>query len=1056
MKRILFAVCFIMASLSTFAQTYTVKGRVKDSRGEDIIGAVVVLEGNTHYNAITNSEGKYSITIPSTAKNPVLNFSCLSYHSQSVKLDGASVKDVILEDDSEQLGEAVVVGYGSMRRSDLTGSVASVRMDENQASQAASLDKLLQGKVAGVQVVSNSAAPDAGVSVRIRGMSTFSGSTEPLYVVDGVILNTSASTSIMSTGVESSGSNDKSNELMGINPSDIASMEILKDASATAIYGSQGSNGVVLITTKSAQKDKPVVKLTLGMGASKRYKKMDVLDFWEWIDYRDAANPTSAADENRYYFADPIGKRGLLCEPIDWQDFVERTALSENVYLSVSGRPKKTAYWMSLGVNNTEGIIKQTGFTNYTMRLNLERELSKKVRIGVKTGLSYLDSDMTQGASAGTLTAASSMMRSMVSTAPRRLDEDETDELMEQAFISGPNKWLNDFQDKKYEIRVNPSAFIEYKMLPSLTFRSNIGADYRSIDQYKFRTIRISYSTTGSTGAKGHINQLYYNWSNMFMFNKKFGKHTISGTLGSEYSTNIRTSQTVEGWNIEQYKSLISSINSAPNASFSYSNSNNALMSFYIRSIYNYKDRHVITATYRADGSSKFRGENKWAFFPSFAYAWRASQEPWVKNMMPHVSVLKFRIGWGQVGNQSIGNYQTMQNYSNTLLPDHTPGNIFQANVGMYPSNISNPDLKWETSEQTNLGLDLGLFKGRVALTVDAYYKATKDLLQWKKIPAASGFTGLSMNYGNIENKGLEFSLETTPVKTKLVEWNLNGNISFNRNRVLSIGDADEGEEIWVAEGKKIKTSYFYGNAIGNSSYVASPLNIFIEGYPMGVFYGLKSDGIVQNGEEGIPISRNAPARQPGYIKYVDVNGDGYISEDDRIVIGDPNPDFTFGFGTSLGIGPFSLTVDFNGSWGNDIFNVNKVIDSDVRNITHNVLTEAYRRAWTPENGENYYPGLGKMETLDFNSVNDRYVEDGSYLRLASVALSFDVPFKKNTGFFVKGLNITFNANNLIFWTKYSGFDPDVNSFGSIQRMGADMGSYPGAREYNFRLNFTF
>ena len=283
MKKTIILICFILASISALAQTITIEGCIKDSRGEAIIGAVVVLEGNTKYNSVSDSEGKYSITIPASEKNPVLNVSCLSYRSQSIKLNGASVKDFILEDDTEQLGEAVVVGYGSMRRSDLTGSVASVRMDENKASQVPSLDKFLQGKAAGVQVISNSAAPDAGVSVRIRGMSTFSGTTEPLYVVDGVILNTSASTSIMSTGIESSGSNDKTNELIGINPKDIASIEILKDASATAIYGSQGSNGVVLITTKSAQKDKPVVKLTMGMGVSNRYKKMDVLDFWDWI-----------------------------------------------------------------------------------------------------------------------------------------------------------------------------------------------------------------------------------------------------------------------------------------------------------------------------------------------------------------------------------------------------------------------------------------------------------------------------------------------------------------------------------------------------------------------------------------------------------------------------------------------------------------------------------------------------------------------------------------------------------------------------------------------------
>ena len=1052
-KAILFIAGLILGTFLCGAQNYQIRGIVKDSHEEPVVGAVVMLEGNTKVTSVTDAAGKFSISVPSSAKNPVLNFSCLSFKDQSVALTGNDNLVIVMEDANEQLGEAVVVGYGSMRRSDLTGSVTSVKMDENMASQAASLDQFLQGKAAGVQVVSNSAAPGAGVSVRIRGMSTFSGSTEPLYVVDGVLLNTSASTTLMTADGAISDSNDKTNELMGINPQDIASIEILKDASATAIYGSQGANGVVLITTKSAQRDRPVVKLTLGAGMERRYKKMDVLSFEEYMDYVKVANPSF--DFSRIY-ADPLFRRGLLVEPVDWQDFVERDAWSENVYLSVSGRPKKTSYWFSVGANNKQGIIKKTGFRNYTIRLNLDRTISKKVKIGIKTGISYLDSDMTQGSSAGTHTASASMMRSMVVSRPFRYGANVTEEdELERIFLTGPDRWMKDYQENKMEIRVNPSAYLEWKIFPSLTFKSNLGADYRTINQYKFRSNRINYSTTGSIGAKGYVDQLYYNWSNMFMFNKKIGKHhNISGTLGSEYTSNNGTTQTVEGWNIEQYKALIASINSAPFTKFTYSNWDNALMSFYLRAIYNWHDRHVITATFRMDGSSKFQGANKWASFPSFAYAWRMSEESWFKESLPKVSMLKFRLGWGRVGNQSIRSYQTLQNFANTLYPDHSADNPLQANVGMYPSNIMNDKLKWETSEQFNGGIDFGLFKGRFTLSADAYQKITKDLLQYKWIPASSGFTGMWMNYGTIENKGLEFTLEAVPVKTRLIEWTVNGNISFNRNKVLAIGTEDEGEDIWVAEGKQAHASYFYGGKIGNSTYVTAPLNIFIEGYPMGVFYGLKSTGIVQNGETGTQIGDDGSPRPPGAINYIDANGDGYISENDRIIIGDPNPDFTFGFGTSLSIGKFTLSAEFNGSWGNDIFNINKVVDTHMTSYSTNVLKESYYRAWTPENGETFYPAIGAQESIDFNAVTSRFVEDGSYLRLANVSVSYDFPIKK-TGF-VKGVNLTVNGNNLIFWTKYSGMDPDVNSFGSVDRMGADMGSYPGARGYNFRLNLTF
>lgn len=1054
MKILSSIVAALMLPLLANAQDITIQGKVTSSEKEPIIGAVVMVDGSISYGVTTDNDGKYKLTFPSSIKNPVVSVSCIGYATIKQEVKKTAVINFVMEQDFLQLDQSVVVGYGSMRRSDLTGSVTSVKVDENQASQSSSVDRMLQGKAAGVQVITNSAAPDGGVSVRIRGMSTFNGSTEPLYVVDGILINSSQSDNVMTQGIESTGLNNSSSGLMGINPQDIASIEILKDASATAIYGSQGSNGVVLITTKNAIKDKPTVKLTVGTDISNRYKKMGMLDFNEYVDFVSIVQP----EYLKSIYNDPETKTSLKVQPMDWQDYVTRTAVSENVYLSVSGRPNRSNYWFSLGYNNTQGIVKKTGFQNFTIRLNLDRPLddAQKFRIGMKTGVSYLDSQMTQGASAGTLTGASSLMRSMIFTKPymQLPGIEEDDETTATYYLSGPDKWLEDYQNTKIEVRVTPSVFAEYKITGWLTFKSTLGADFRGTNQIMFKSSRINSNTEGSIGAKGKINYLYYNWNNTFSFNKSFKRfHTISGNAGVEYVSNGSYTETVQGWNIEQYKPLIESINSAPYSSFKNVQTNCTQLSFYLRAIYNYHDRYVLTSTFRTDGSSKFYGSNKWAFFPSFAFAWRMSEERWMKNV-PQISLLKLRVGWGQVGNQSISNYQTMQTYSDTRYPDHDPLNEAQNRVGIFPSNISNPNLKWETSEQTNVGLDLGLFKGRLAITIDAYYKYTKDLLQSKKIPYASGFTSMFVNLGNIENKGLEFSLETTPVKTRLFEFNLEGNISVNRNRVISIGSSSEGEDIWVGENNKIHANYFAGSKIGTSSYANYPLNMFIEGYPMGVFYGLISTGVIQEGEQGTPIGAGAAPREPGYLNYVDVNGDGYISDTDRVIIGDPNPDFTFGFGATFSIWRFSLGLNFNGSYGNDIYNVNKVCDTDVRTVTSNITRDCYYNAWTPENKKTEYPGLGKMEQIDYGSITNRYVEDGSYLRLANVSLAFDVPLKNTK--VVKALNIAVNAQNLYFWTKYSGWDPDVNSFGSVYRMGADMGSYPGARAFNFRLNFTF
>lgn len=1056
--RILFIVCALLVPSVLVAQEKVkVEGKVLDQSGNPVPGAVVVVNGNLSAAAMTDENGHYTLTFNESSNKTSLTVTCIGYTDWTEKLNGRAVVDFVLTEDAELLEESVVVGYGSMRRSDLTGAVTSVKMDEESASHNASFDKLLQGRAAGVQVVSNSSAPDAGVSVLIRGASSYNGSNEPLYVVDGVILSTESNANLFTQGQDNQLSNEQSNGLMGINPQDIASIEILKDASATAIYGSQGANGVVLITTKTANRDRPVINFNAGVTVSWRYKKLEMLGFDEFVDYLDTKGNPGQTYLSRI-FKDPTTRTELLVTPMDWQDYVERTAVSQNYYLSIAGRPNNTSYMASFAYNNSQGIIKTTGFDNYVLRLNLDRQVTPKFKISTKTNFSYLDSRLTQGANASRLTAATSLIRSMFSTPPyKSLQQDNMDELDDittdgNTFLSGPDRWLTDFENRKKEIRFTPSLMLEYKITKWLNFRSTTGADYRNSNQYKWKSSRINSTAEGSIGAVAQSRYLYWNTNNMFNAFKKFGNHRLNATVGFTMSGNTSSIETVEGWNVAQYKAKIDALNSAPNTSFRYAESDSRLASFLARVIYNYHDRYVLTATYRLDGSSKFQGANKWASFPSFAFAWRMNQEKWFN--APVISMLKLRVGWGRVGNQAISSYQTQSTYASGAWPSHEEGNEAHYSVAMYPNNMANPALKWETTEQTNVGLDFGMWDGRFTLTVDAYYKNTFDLLQNKMLPGSSGYDRMWMNMGNISNRGIELTLDTTPVKVGGFEWQIGGNITFNRNRIEKIGEVAEGDYIYLTPTQHEYRNYFLGEKIGYGSYCNAPLNIFVEGQPMSLFYGYKSAGIVQEGEEGIPVSPGGAPRAPGSVQYVDLDGNGYLDDYDRTIIGDPNPDFTFGFNTAFSYRNFTLSANFVGSWGNDIYNVNEVMNTDVANLGVNISKDAYHRAWTAENMSQKYPALDKMEGFDLKIMSDRFVEDGSYLRLANLTFSYDFFFKKSK--VVKGLNLGVTGTNLFVWTKYSGFDPDVNSFGSAWRKGADMGSYPSARSVTFNVRLTF
>ena len=1058
MKAMIFT-CFLFISLllsgNVSAQTgsLTIKGTVSDSKGEPVVGAAVLVEGSSN-GVVTDVDGHYSITFtPTSGSKGVLVISSIGYRQQPIEVSTSGIVNVSLEDDLEQLDEVVVIGYGAMRKSDLTGSVTSVKVDETKATQSASIDQILQGNAAGVQVVSNSAAPDAGVNITIRGASSFNSNSQPLYVIDGIIINTEGGMKLGTHQGNQSGIDEDNNGLLGISPQDIASIEILKDASATAIYGSQGANGIILITTKAANLEKPVITFSSGVSISKIAKKFELMNVDDYKAFLDLKNyPHTEFNYGVYVEGIESGEYTA----VDWQDYSSRTSITQRYYLTVAGRPGNTNYRISVGYNDNQGIIKGTGLQNLTFRINFDKTIGK-FTFGTKTSFSYLSSQMTQGAG-GTVqqTPETSMVMSMLLTRPvRRIssyDPEGTEIDDDGAPRSGPDRWLSDYQSERNELRVTPSLFVEYHVLRWLILRSTFGADYRSNERLKFKSYRINTQATGSSGAIAHVDRINWNWDNLLLVNHKFGKHSISGTLGQSASSAGSYNQTVEGTNVLQWKAMSASLNSAPYNWLTYAENYSQLLSFFGRAVYNYDDKYILTGTYRFDGSSKFAGANKWARFPSFAFAWRLNNEPWFR--VPAVSSAKLRLGWGRVGNQGIPSYQTIYRYSTNMVATHD--NPTHTNLSVTSLNLPSHDLKWETTTQYNVGLDLGLFRGRLTFSGDAYHKVTEDLLQTRTLPGSSGVTNPYVNMGAIENKGVELTMTAVPFKTSNFEWTIGGNITWNRNKILSIDPSGlSTTDRYLYQGEPIRTvEYFTGNNLSGDAFCKDYINIFVKGLPMCLFYAMPTDGIVQAGQTGVPFS-DGKERGEGSVNFIDTNGDGVITEADRVVVGNPNPDFTYGFNTTITYKNLSLTAFFTGSYGNDIYNQQRAVLSDISTNSQNRLRSAVFDAWSPEKPNGKYPSLTAYTLADVGWCTDRWVEDGSYLRLSNLSLAYAVPIR-NKNSLLKHISFGVSGKNLFVWTKYSGYDPDVNIYGNVLKYGVDMGAYPAARTYMFDLKVSF
>ena len=1001
----------------------TVSGRVVDELGEGVIGANVA-EVGTSNGTVTDVNGNYTITV---SKGASLQFSYIGYLTQTIKVGNSSQLNIRMTEDSHSLDEVVVVGYGQMKKSDVTGALSSVTVDTEKAMFNAGIDHLLQGNASGVYVNSGNSQVGGLINVRIRGTSTLNGNKEPLYVIDGIIMDDAAedASNAVSAGTGGDPVQTTQTGLTGINPQDIQSIEVLKDASATAIYGSRASNGVVLITTKEGKNRKAQINFSTGFEWGKASKHIDVLTAEEYVTYRN--------EKNAGYYKDTFHPQNR-----DWQDELMHTALTQSYRLSVNGGTDKYNYFVAGGFIKNDGIIRNTGLEQMDLRANYKYKLTNRLTLKGTFNMVRRENDMTTGTD-GLGNSNTSLVRHSILAKPFADVDPEDDD--DSGLQLTPDNWLTDYTDHSKENRSVTSVSLDYKIIKGLTFhvmgsydtRDKTRSRWYNIGVYNGRKVNGQLGISELKSEKKELEALFYY---DYTFNQA---HHLSGTAGVTYERRDVNRYGMVG---EDFSILSLGIHGIEYANKTYTNTysytNETTASTLLRVNYGYRDRYLATFTGRVDGSSKFQKDNRYSFFPSLALAWRVNQEEFLEDSK-WLSNLKVRFGWGMTGNQSISAYATQNTYGSKEYATGSGSNL----VGLAPSKIANPDLKWEATSQINGGLDFGAFNNRLSFNFDIYHKKTKDILQSMNTAVSTGHSSLYVNCGTIENKGVEFSLNVVPVVTKDWTWSIGGNLSHNKNKIVDLGlpETKYGTEVYQA---------YYGTNLSYYGSQAYPVNIFIKGKPIGLFWGYKTNGIFQSDEEAGELMYNGNKLKAGDIAYIDTNKDGSITTEDRVIIGDPNPDFTFGFNTSVTYKAFTLSAKFYGSVGNEVVNGNK-LDNTNTHYEYNLLKEAYYDAWRADKPSTTYPKLGTQ----LSELTDRFVEDGSFLRLSSLSLAWNIPMKKNK--YISNAMLTLAGHNLFTITNYSGYNPDVNSFANDpKRIGIDYGSAPVTRSYSVSLNVSF
>ncbi len=1073
----------LLFPLAIFAQTKTVTGVINDDQGLPLPGVTVQVKGTDNLGAVTNFDGEFSIILP-TQKKQVLIFSYVGFQTIEYDVTELSTVNISMEIDTAELDEVVVVGYGTVLKKDVTGSISSVKVEENISNQTTGIDQLLQGRAAGVQVSQNSSALGSGVSVRIRGTNSLRGNNEPLYVVDGIIIASAGEDVLAAGGVGNSGQ-EAQNGLTGINPRDIESIEVLKDASATAIYGSRGANGVVLITTKKGEKGNVKIKAFNTVFIRSIRKKYDMLDGVGYAQYQNeswpinnpntTSNPmvegrvpffidsdnnifgisyttTGAGNNNNPTITTGSTVGDVPLDSYNWQDIVYEQSISQQFGVSASGGSDNGNYYISAGVGNLRGIVANSSVKTGDLRINLNQDLNKNLKLQARATAFFTETDFAES---GDLIGSSnqSFVRSAIVFRP--IVASESDDFVEDLSTSNPFSWINDFSDVSKEKRFIGSVALTYKLpIKGLSYQFKTGGNVRLKERRRFYGL-TTFQGNNANGALqlSELDAKTFQVNNLLRYNRSFNrKHRINATLGVTYD--VRDNQN-SVYAVENFVSLdlttdqpyLGSVITVP---LTYLPSKQQVFSVLGRFNYSFKNRYVLTASFRRDGVSKFSRANRYSFFPSFALAWNASNENFLSNSN-FLNNLKLRAGWGQIGNHGIRPFGTIANYGiSSGVQYGTPDNGLS--IPILLNNIANPNLKWETTEQLNFGLDFAFLNQRISGTVDVYDKTTKDLLQNLPIPSSTGYENILINKGDISNKGIELGLNLDLVSNDDVEFSVGGNISFNRTKLESLGVP--ASEFYV-KGQAIERSFFFGNQVSRGQIFQSSPNVFVQGQETSLFYGFETDGIYQNEDEiSSYLYDNSGGTLPGDVKIVDQDGNGLIDANDRTFIGNPNPDFIYGINLNFRYKRFNLSMLLNGVQGNDVANGNLLTIGNASGQFQNISKDAYYNAWRGEGTTNTHPRIG-YDTIGDIAITDRIIEDGSFLRLNNLTIGYDLP-TNNTDIFQR-FNVFVTAQNLFTWTKYSGYNPEISSFSyDGLRNGIDWNGAPDTKTISLGLNINF
>lgn len=1067
MKGKLFSCLVLMfLSISMMAQKVPVSGTVSDQTGP-VIGASVIEKGTTN-GTMTDNDGHFTLTV---SKGAVIEISSIGYKTQEITVGAQTNFTVTLSEDNEFLDEVVVVGYGSMKKSDLAGASVSMKESDLKGSIISSLDQSLQGRAAGVTAVTTSGAPGSSSSIRVRGQATINANAEPLYVIDGVIVQGGGNTGA-DFGLGDALGNGKVSTislLSTINPADIVSMEILKDASATAIYGAQGANGVVLITTKHGKSGEAKFSYDGMVAMSRQAVRLNMMNLREYAQYYNEMIEEGDIYETNPYYATP----SLLGKGTNWQDEIFRTAWQHQHQLSAQGGSDKVQYYVSGSYMDQQGTIIGSNFNRFSVRTNLDAQLKKWLKLGVNATYAITNdnlklADSNQGLIYYSLTT--------IPDIPVYDVNGNYSSTIREGYTS-PNPVALAMMDEILLKRKKLSGNIYAELTPikHITWRTELGFDMGESDANRYKPMVDLGGWVRSQNSISYQKNSNYFWQlkNYLTYANQWGKHSVTAMVGQECwesKWNYLSGSNTDLPSDEVHNVALAT--GTPSISSGFGSS--AMASFFTRETYNYGDRYLGTYTYRYDGSSNFGPKNRWAGFHSVALAWRFSNEKFFEPVKKVIDNGKLRLGWGQTGNSSIGSYAW--GAAITRMPS-------ALGMGFRPSNIPNTSIRWESQEQYNVGLDLGFFNGRLNLTVDAYYKKSDDMLMSMQLPSYMGTQGNGSsklqapkgNYGSIENKGLEITLDAHPVQLKNFSWDSNFQISFNKNKLLSLSDTENATLVGYGQ---------WGDVVCVSEI----------GKPLYNFYGYKVEGVYKDLDD---IQNSAkPAKYPsdgvfsrgntvwvGDIKYKDVDENGIIDERDRTDIGSPLPKFTFGWTNTFRYKNLDLSIFLNGSYGNKVMNYNSLTLTHMNSTWTNQLQSVVSKRARLEpidptivyaDGSKWFdhidnvrvknPGTKIPHTSindpnDNDRISDRYVEDGSFLRIKNITLGYTFPKALLNKAKIENLRVYVNIQNLYTFTKYTGYDPEVGA--STQdstglTYGLDNGRYPSPAMYSFGLNITF